>query len=98
MFHNGYVVVTSPCASALGVYLTPFPTDNENQVDICIHSYMWHEYPLVQVSQTDGSFTKDTSTIVSSLPLNGFVKMDMYGNTLIQIYRNPYNTYWGTMI
>ena len=96
--HKGYVVVTSPFVSALGVYLTPVPNDNRNQVDIWKQSDMWHGYPLVQVSQTDGSFTKDTSTIVSSLPLNGFVKLDMYANTLTQLYRNVYNTYWGTMI
>ena len=94
LFHNGFVVVSSPFVSAFGAYLTPFPSDNRNQVDIWIHSYMFHGYPLIQVSQTAGSFTRDTATIVSSLPLNGVVKLDMYANTLIQVYRNQYNTYW----
>jgi hypothetical protein len=30
LFHNGYVVVSSPFVSALGVYLTPVPSDNRN--------------------------------------------------------------------
>ena len=94
LFHNGYVVVSSPFVSALGAYLTPVPSDNRNQVDVWIHSYMFHGYPLIQVSQTLGSFTRDTSSYLTALPLNGFVKLDMYGNTLIQVYRNQYNTYW----
>ena len=98
LFHNGYVVVSSPFVSALGVYLSPVPSDNTNQVDIWIHSYMYHGYPLIQVSQAVGSFTKDTTTVLTAIPLSGYVKLDMYSNTLTQLYRNVYNTYWGTMI
>ena len=47
LFHNGYVVVSSPFVSALGVYLTPVPSDNRNQVGIWIHSDMYHGYPLI---------------------------------------------------
>ena len=91
LFHNGYVVVSSPFVSALGVYLSPVPSDNRNQVDIWVHSYMYHGFPLIQVSQAIGSFTKDTTTVLSELPLLGYVKLDMYANTLTQLYRNPYN-------
>ena len=94
IFHNGYVVVSSPFVSALGAYLTPVPTDNENQVDVWIQSYMWHGYPLVQVSQTDGSFVRGTATILPELLLSGYVKLDMYANTLTQLYRYPHNVYW----
>ena len=94
LFHNGYVVVSSPFVSALGVYLSPFPSDNENQVDIWIHSYMYHGYPLIQVSQAVGSFAKDTTTVLTAIPLSGYVKLDMYSNTLTQLYRNPHNVYW----
>ena len=91
LFHNGYVVVTSPFVNALGVYLTPVPTDNRNQVDIWIHSYMYHGYPLINVSQVVGSFTKHNTTVLTALPLDGYVKLDMFANTLTQIYRNPHN-------
>ena len=91
LFHNGYVVVSSPFVSALGIYLSPVPSDNRNQVDIWVHSYMYHGYPLIQVSQAVGSFTKDTTTVLTELPLLGYVKLDMFSNTLTQIYRNPYN-------
>ena len=94
LFHNGYVVVSSPFISALGVYLSPVPSDNRNRVDIWIHSYMYHGYPLIQVSQTAGSFTKDTTTILTAMPLEGYVKLDMYANTLTQLYRNPHNVSW----
>ena len=69
LFHNGYVVASSPFVTALGAYLTPVPTDNEKQVDVWIQSYMWHGYLLVQASQTDGSFTRDTATILPEIPI-----------------------------
>ena len=94
IFHNGYVVVSSPFVSAFGAYLTPVPTDHENQVDVRIQSYMWHGNPLVQVSQTDGSFVRDTTTVLPELLLSGYVKLDMYANTLTQLFRNPHNVYW----
>jgi hypothetical protein len=91
LFHSGYVVVSSPFVSAAGVYLSPVPSDNRNQVDIWVQSYMYHGYPLIQVYQAVGSFTKDTSTILTAMPLSGYVQLDMYANTLTQLYRNPYN-------
>ena len=94
LFHNGYAVVSSPFVSALGVYLSPVPSDNRNEVDIWVHSYMYQGYPLIQVSQAVGSFTKDTTTVLTAMPLSGYVKLDMYSNTLTQLYRNRYNVYW----
>jgi hypothetical protein len=94
LFHNGYVTTISPFVSPLGVYLTPVASDNRNNVDIWIHSYMWHGYPLIQVSQTSGSFTKDTVTVVSALPLTGFVKLDIFSPLLSHWYKNPHNTLW----
>ena len=94
LFHNGYVTVISPCVSPLGAYLTPVASDNRNNVDIWIHSHMWHGYPLVQVSQTLGSFTKDTVTVVSALPLTGFVKLDIFSPLVSHWYKNPHNISW----
>jgi hypothetical protein len=94
LFHNGYVCIKTPFVSPLGVYLTPVASGNRNNVDVWIQSYMWHGYPLVQVSQTDGSFTKDTSTILTNLPLTGYVKLDMFAPLLGHVYKNPHNTYW----
>ena len=91
LFHNGFVDITTAFVSPLGVYLTPVATDNQNNVDIWIQSYMWHGYPLVQVSQTAGSFTRDTTTVVSALPLTGYVKLDMFSTILAQVYSNPHN-------
>ena len=91
LFHNGYVVVSSPYVSALGAYLSPVPSDR-NSVDVWIHSYMFHGYPLIQVSQTLGSFTKDTSPYLTTMPLTGYVKLDMFAPMLQQIYRIPNNT------
>jgi hypothetical protein len=94
IFHNGFVVVTSPFVSPLGVYLASVPSDPQNNVDIWIRSYMFHGYPLIQVSQTAGSFTPTTNVINGSMPLQGYIKLDMYSNTLTQIYQNPNNPYW----
>ena len=93
LFHSGYVEVTTAFVSPFGVYLTPVASDNQNNVDVWIQSYMWHGYPLVQVVQTDGSFTKDTSRIVTALPLTGLVKLDMFSHILARVYSNPHNTY-----
>jgi hypothetical protein len=34
---------------------------------------------------------KNTTTVLSAMPLLGYVKLDMFANTLTQIYRNPHN-------
>ena len=69
LFHNGFVRVYTPFVSPLGVYLTPVATDNRNNVHVWIQSDMYHGYPLVQVSKTAGGFTKDTATVLTTLPL-----------------------------
>ena len=86
LFHNGYVTIHVPFVSPLGVYLTPVASDNRNNVDIWVHSYVWHGFPLVQVSQTAGSFTKDLTTIEPALPLTGFVKLDIFAPLLQHWY------------
>ena len=90
LFHSGFVVTTSPFIAPLGVYLSPVPTENLYNVDVWIHSLPYHAVPLIQVSQADGYFTKDFVDYVD-MPLAGFVKLDMYANTLTRIYRNPRN-------
>ena len=85
IYHNGFVVVTSPFVIPLGVYLSSSPSDPQNNVDICIASYRYHGHPLTQVSQSAGSFTPTTNIINGSMPLNGYVKLDMYSNTLTEI-------------
>jgi hypothetical protein len=94
IFHNGFVVTTSPFVNPLGVFLAPVPSDPKNNVDIWFRSYMYHGLPLIQVSQTAGSFTSTTNINQQNMPLDGYIQLDMYSNTLTQIYRNPYNMYW----
>jgi hypothetical protein len=89
IYHNGFVVTTSPFVNPLGAFLAPVPSDPQNNVDIWIRSYMWHGRPLIQVSQTAGSFTATTDVNQQNMPLDGYIKLDMYSNTLTQIYRNP---------
>ena len=90
LFHNGFAVVSSPFINPLGFYLAPVPSDNQNNVDVWIHSQPYHGVPLIQVSQTSGFFTRNFTDTVD-MPQSGFIKMDMYANTLTQIYRNTYN-------
>ena len=70
IFHNGFVVSTSPLVKPLGVLLGR-TSDPLNSVDIWIQSYMWHGKPLIQVSQSDGSFTKNFSQL-NAMPLTGY--------------------------
>ena len=90
LFHNGFVIANSPFVIPIGVYLSPVPTDNLNNVDIWIHSQPYHGVPLIQVSQTAGSFTKNFVDY-AEMPLEGFIKLDMFSPLLTQIYRNPHN-------
>ena len=94
IYHNGFVVTTSPFVNPLGVFLAPVPSDPQNNVDIWFRSYMWHGRPLIQVTQTAGSFTATTDVNQQNMPLDGYIQLDMYSNTLTQIYRNVYNVYW----
>ena len=57
-------------------------------------SCMYHGDPLIQVSQTAGSFTPTTHVINGSMPLNVYIRLDTYSNTLTQIYRNYDDPYW----
>ena len=94
IYHNGFVVVTSPFVIPLGVYLAPVPSDPQNNVDIWFRSYMWHGRPLIQVSQTAGSFTATNNINQQNMPLDGFIRLDLYSNTLTNLYRNLDNIYW----
>ena len=94
IYHNGFAVVTSPFVNPLGIYLAPVPSDPQNNVDIWFRSYMYHGYPLIQVSQTAGSFTFITDVNQQNMTLDGYIQLDMYSNTLTQNYRKLYNVYW----
>ena len=93
LFHNGLVHVITAFVSPFSVYLTPVAANNQNSVNIRTHSYMWQIYPLVQVSQTAGSFTRNTITVLTALPLTGYVKLDMFSTTLARVYSHPHNVY-----
>ena len=92
LYYNGYAVMTSPFTVALDVYLAPFPTDAKNKVDIWIKSFPFHGKPLIQVSQSEGSFSI-SSVMQDSIPLEGYTRLDAYSNTLTRVYRNPNNDY-----
>jgi hypothetical protein len=89
IFHNGYVSVTSPLVKPLAVLLG-LTNDCLNTVDVWIQSYMWHGQPLIEASQSVGTFSR-TFTQLDSMPLTGYTKLDMYQNTLTRIYKNPHN-------
>ena len=88
MFHNGFVQCVSPFVSPLGCYLG-LTSDFLNKVDIWIKSYAFHGVPLVQVSQTAGSFDTSTAVQVSTLPTTGFIKLDMFTYLPTFLYQNP---------
>jgi hypothetical protein len=71
----------------LGVYLAPVPSISQNQVVVWIHSHPWHSRPRVRVVQSAGSFSQSCED-AEAMPLNGYIKLDMYMNTLTQVYRN----------
>jgi hypothetical protein len=56
IFYSGFVNVISPFTNPLGVFMGT-TADPLNKVDIWVQSYPWHGQPLVQVSQTTGSFS-----------------------------------------
>ena len=85
LFHNGFVVVSSPFINQLGFYLAPVPSDSLDSVDVWIHSLPYHGVPLIQVSQTLGSFAKSFVDF-EAMPLKGFIKLDMFTNTLTHFF------------
>ena len=94
IYYNGFVVVTSPLITPLGMYLAPVPTNPTNQVDVWVRSYPWHGQPLIQVVQSEGTFTRAPAIENDFIPYDGWIALDMYSNTLTQIYRNPENPNW----
>ena len=90
LFHSGYVVISSPNYLPRGVYLAPIPFENQTGVDIWYESHPWTGPILLKVTQVTGSFTI-SNQVADSMPLNGYVKLDMFANTLTSIYKNPYN-------
>ena len=88
IYYNGFIVVTSPFVRPLGIYLASVPSNPQNRVDVWVHSHPWHSRPLVQVVQSAGSFNQSFDD-ANAMRLNGYIKLDMYMNTLTQIYINP---------
>jgi hypothetical protein len=91
--YNGFVIVSPPNLMPLGFYLAPVPSNPKNEVDVWINTQQWHGQPLVQVVQTGGSFTPSSDNSLS-MPLTGYIQLDIYANTLTQVYRKPNNSYW----
>ena len=88
--HSGYVIITSPNYLPRGFYLVPVPSDNTNYVDIWYESLPWTGPLLLKVTQITGGFTISTE-VADAMPLDGYVKLDMFLNNLTTIYKNPYN-------
>ena len=93
MYYSGFAVVTSPLVTPLGMFLATVSTDPKNKVDVWVRSYAWHGQPLIQIVQSEGSFTRSTVE-ADFIPLDGYIQLDMYSNTLTQIYRNSENPNW----
>jgi hypothetical protein len=89
IFHNGFVNIISPFVNPCKVYLG-LTSDPLNNIDIYIKSSAYHGVPLINVSQSNGSFTKDFAQL-DALPLTGYIQLDSYQNTLTKLYKNPYN-------
>jgi len=89
IYYSGYVNVVSSFTNPLAVFmgLTTNPT---NTVDIWMASYPWHGIPLVQVSQTAGSFDKSFLQY-NSMPQTGWVAFDMIACTATYLYKNSNN-------
>ena len=102
IYYSGFVVVTSPLVTPLGMFLAPVPSDPTNKVDVWVRSLPWHGQPLIQVVQSEGTFTRATFTPgfydppieADYMPLDGYIQLDMYSHTLTQIYRNVENPDW----
>ena len=84
LYYNGFVIVSSPFVRPLGIYLAPVPSNPKNQTDVWVHSYPWHGRPLVQVVQSEGNCTQSYHD-GAAMPLHGYIKLDMFMNTLSQI-------------
>ena len=65
----------------LGIYLALVPSIPQHQVDVWIRH-------LVQVVQSAGGFSRRCDE-ADDMPLNGYIKLDMYMKTLTQIYKKP---------
>ena len=89
IFYSGFVNAISPFTTPLGVYMGT-TSDPLNKVDIWIQSYPWHGQPLVQVSQTTGSFSYNFSQQFA-LPNTGLIKLDMIQCTPTFLYKNINN-------
>ena len=103
IYYSGFVVVTSPFVTPLGMFLAPVPADPTNKVDVWVRSYPWQGTPLMQVVQSEGTFTRATVGApgfynppirADNMPLDGYIQLDMYSNDLTQIYRNVENPNW----
>ena len=69
LFYNGFVDATKPFINPLGIYSAPVPSNTYNEVDVWFHSPPWRGHPLVQVVQSEGSFTKSFEDSIN-MPLN----------------------------
>ena len=90
LFHSGYVITTSPYVQPWGIWLSSVESDNRNYVDVWFKCHSWSGPIICQVTQLTGSFTRSPE-VYDIMPSDGYVQLDMYANTLTQIYKNPYN-------
>ena len=61
-----------------------------NTVDIWLQSYAWHGNPLIQASQTAGSFNK-SFVQQNNMPNTRWARLDMISPTPVCLYKNPNN-------
>ena len=73
----------------VGIYLAPVPTNPLREVDLWFLAPAWHGNRLIQIVQSEGSFTQSFEDSLN-MPFNGYLKLDMYAHTLTQLYKNPY--------
>ena len=71
LYYSGYVTATTPHTTPLNCYIGFVPTNPLGSLDIWMESYAWHGVPLIEVSQTDGSFDKTTATKAVNIPQTG---------------------------
>ena len=88
IYHHGFVQCTSPYISPLACYLG-LTSDPQNKVDVWVQSYQYHGKPLIQVSQSAGSFDPTTTqTLPAMASSNGAVRLDMITNLPTFLYKN----------
>jgi hypothetical protein len=90
IFHHGFVNCISPWTRPLDCYLGYVASDPLNKVDVWIRSYAWHGVPLIQATQTAGSWSRSFNKL-DNIPLTGYIQLDMFQTALPILKKNRNN-------